>query len=73
MNLGNTRKEGEGTSTCKGFLQGRNLGGVKGGRMAKVFGTGAVQSSITCNKLQEKGGVRPKNVWIVLRSFGINL
>ena len=37
--------------------------------MAKVFGTGAVQRSITCNKLQEKGGVRPKNVWIVLRSL----
>lgn len=60
VNLGNTRKEGERTSTCQGLLQGRNVGRVKGGRMAKVFGTG-----------EEKGGVRPKNVWIVLRSFGI--
>lgn len=71
VNLGNTRKEGERTSTCQGLLQGRNVGRVKGGRMAKVFGTGAVKRSISCNKLREKGGVRPKNVWIVLRSFGI--
>lgn len=34
----------------------------KGGRMAKVFGTGAVKRSIACNKFREKGGVRPKNM-----------
>ena len=71
VNLGNTRKECEGTSTCKGLLQGKNVGRVMGGRMAKVFGTGAVKRSIACNKFREEGGVRPKNVWIVLRSFGI--